>query len=150
MEKIIIYTDGACKGNPGPGGWGVLILLENEQIELSGGSKETTNNQMELTAVIKALNFFEKKIKVDLYTDSKYVVDAVEKKWVFKWKKTKFKGKKNSDLWSMFLEIYDTQKIKFFWIKGHNNHPQNERCDHLAFEASKSKKLDIDHEYEKE
>ena len=150
MEKIIIYTDGACKGNPGPGGWGVLILLENEQIELSGGSKETTNNQMELTAVIKALNFFEKKIKVDLYTDSKYVVDAVEKKWVFKWKKTKFKGKKNSDLWSMFLEIYDTQKIKFFWIKGHNNHPQNERCDYLAFEASKSKKLDIDHEYEKE
>ena len=77
MEKIIIYTDGACKGNPGPGGWGVLILLENEQIELSGGSKETTNNQMELTAVIKALNFFEKKIKVDLYTDSKYVMDGI-------------------------------------------------------------------------
>ena len=74
----------------------------------------------------------------------------MEKKWVFKWKKTKFKGKKNSDLWSIFLEIYDTQKIKFFWIKGHNNHPQNERCDHLAFEASKSKKLEIDHQYEKE
>ena len=106
---------------------------------------------MELLAVIEALKKLTvKNLKVHIYTDSKYVVDAVEKKWFFKWKKTKFKGKKNSDLCSMCLEIYDTQKIKFFWIKGHNNHPQNERCDHLAFEASKSKKLEIDHEYEKE
>ena len=89
-------------------------------------------------------------IRDSIYTDSKYVVDAVEKKWVFNWEKKDFKGKKNSDLWKSFLGIYPTQKIKFFWIKGHNNHPQNERCDHLAFEASKSKNLDIDYEYEKE
>ena len=149
--KINIYTDGAAKGNPGPGGYGVVLMAGKHYKELSAGYRLTTNNRMELLAVIEALKKLTvKNLKVHIYTDSKYVVDAVEKKWVFKWKKTKFKGKKNSDLWSMFLEIYDTQKIKFFWIKGHNNHPQNERCDHLAFEASKSKKLEIDHEYEKE
>ena len=109
MEKIIIYTDGACKGNPGPGGWGVLILLENEQIELSGGSKETTNNQMELTAVIKALNFFEKKIKVDLYTDSKYVMDGITdyiKKWKINgWQTANKKPVKNMNLWKILDEL---------------------------------------------
>ena len=106
---------------------------------------------MELLAVIEAIKKLTiKNLKVYIYTDSKYVVDAVEKKWVFNWEKKDFKGKKNSDLWKSFLGIYQTQKIKFFWIKGHNNHPQNERCDHLAFEASKLKNLDIDHEYEKE
>ena len=106
---------------------------------------------MELLAVIEAIKKLTiKNLKVYIYTDSKYVVDAVEKKWVFNWEKKDFKGKKNSDLWKSFLGIYQTQKIKFFWIKGHNNHPQNERCDHLAFEASKSKNLNIDHEYEKE
>ena len=116
-----------------------------------GNSSEKEVSMHTGLAVIEAIKKLTiKNLKVHIYTDSKYVVDAVEKKWVFNWETKGFKGKKNSDLWKSFLKIYPTQKIKFFWVKGHNNHPQNERCDHLAFEASKSKNLDIDHEYEKE
>ena len=136
MEKIIIYTDGACKGNPGPGGWGVLILLENEQIELSGGSKETTNNQMELTAVIKALNFFEKKIKVDLYTDSKYVMDGITdyiKKWKINgWQTANKKPVKNMNLWKILDELNNLHDINWNWVKGHSGNPENEKGDALA------------------
>ena len=136
MEKIIIYTDGACKGNPGPGGWGVLILLENEQIELSGGSKETTNNQMELTAVIKALNFFEKKIKVDLYTDSKYVMDGITdyiKKWKINgWQTANKKPVKNMNLWKILDELNNLHDINWNWVKGHDGNPENEKADALA------------------
>ena len=136
MEKIIIYTDGACKGNPGPGGWGVLILLENEQIELSGGSKETTNNQMELTAVIKALNFFEKKIKVDLYTDSKYVMDGITdyiKKWKINgWQTANKKPVKNMNLWKILDELNNLHDINWNWVKGHSGIPENEKADALA------------------
>ena len=136
MEKIIIYTDGACKGNPGPGGWGVLILLENEQIELSGGSKETTNNQMELTAVIKALNFFEKKIKVDLYTDSKYVMDGITdyiKKWKINgWQTANKKPVKNMNLWKILDELNNLHDINWNWVKGHAGHEKNEIADALA------------------
>ena len=136
MEKIIIYTDGACKGNPGPGGWGVLILLENEQIELSGGSKETTNNQMELTAVIKALNFFEKKIKVDLYTDSKYVMDGITdyiKKWKINgWQTANKKPVKNMNLWKTLDELNNLHDINWNWVKGHSGNPENEKADALA------------------
>ena len=136
MEKIIIYTDGACKGNPGPGGWGVLILLENEQIELSGGSKETTNNQMELTAVIKALNFFEKKIKVDLYTDSKYVMDGITdyiKKWKINgWQTANKKPVKNMNLWKILDELNHLHDINWNWVKGHSGNPENEKADALA------------------
>ena len=136
MEKIIIYTDGACKGNPGPGGWGVLILLENEQIELSGGSKETTNNQMELTAVIKALNFFEKKIKVDLYTDSKYVMDGITdyiKKWKINgWQTANKKPVKNMNLWKILDELNNLHDINWIWVKGHSGNPENEKADALA------------------
>lgn len=136
MEKIIIYTDGACKGNPGPGGWGVLILLENEQIELSGGSKETTNNQMELTAVIKALNFFEKKIKVDLYTDSKYVMDGITdyiKKWKINgWQTANKKTVKNMNLWKILDELNNLHDINWNWVKGHSGNPENEKADALA------------------
>ncbi|MEC7787500.1 MAG: ribonuclease HI [Pseudomonadota bacterium] len=136
MEKIIIYTDGACKGNPGPGGWGVLILLENEQIELSGGSKETTNNQMELTAVIKALNFFEKKIKVDLYTDSKYVMDGITdyiKKWKINgWQTANKKPVKNMNLWKILDELNNLHDINWNWVKGHSGNPENEKADALA------------------
>ena len=136
MEKIIIYTDGACKGNPGPGGWGVLILLENEQIELSGGSKETTNNQMELTAVIKALNFFEKKIKVDLYTDSKYVMDGITdyiKKWKINgWQTASKKPVKNMNLWKILDELNNLHDINWNWVKGHSGNPENEKADALA------------------
>ena len=136
MEKIIIYTDGACRGNPGPGGWGVLILLENEQIELSGGSKETTNNQMELTAVIKALNFFEKKIKVDLYTDSKYVMDGITdyiKKWKINgWQTANKKPVKNMNLWKILDELNNLHDINWNWVKGHSGNPENEKADALA------------------
>ena len=136
MEKIVIYTDGACKGNPGPGGWGVLILLENEQIELSGGSKETTNNQMELTAVIKALNFFEKKIKVDLYTDSKYVMDGITdyiKKWKTNgWQTANKKPVKNMNLWKILDELNNLHDINWNWVKGHSGNPENEKADALA------------------
>ena len=136
MEKIIIYTDGACKGNPGPGGWGVLILLENEQIELSGGSKETTNNQMELTAVIKALNFFEKKIKVDLYTDSKYVIDGITdyiKKWKINgWQTANKKPVKNMNLWKILDGLNNLHDINWNWVKGHSGNPENEKADALA------------------
>ena len=136
MEKIIIYTDGACKGNPGPGGWGVLILLENEQIALSGGSKETTNNQMELTAVIKALNFFEKKIKVDLYTDSKYVMDGITdyiKKWKINgWQTANKKPVKNMNLWKILDELNNLHDINWNWVKGHSGNPENEKADALA------------------
>ena len=136
MEKIIIYTDGACKGNPGPGGWGVLILLENEQIELSGGSKETTNNQMELTAVIKALDFFEKKIKVDLYTDSKYVMDGITdyiKKWKINgWQTANKKPVKNMNLWKILDELNNLHDINWNWVKGHSGNPENEKADALA------------------
>ena len=136
MEKIVIYTDGACKGNPGPGGWGVLILLENEQIELSGGSKETTNNQMELTAVIKALDFFEKKIKVDLYTDSKYVMDGITdyvKKWKINgWQTANKKPVKNMNLWKILDELNNLHDINWNWVKGHSGNPENEKADALA------------------
>ena len=142
MEKIIIYTDGACKGNPGPGGWGVLILLENEQIELSGGSKETTNNQMELTAVINALNFFEKKIKVDLYTDSKYVMDGITdyiKKWKINgWQTANKKPVKNMNLWKILDELNNLHDINWNWVKGHANNVENELCDKLAVAAAEA------------
>ena len=136
MKKIRIYTDGACKGNPGIGGWGVLILLENEQIELSGGSKETTNNQMELTAVIKALNFFDKKIDLDLYTDSKYVMDGITdyiKKWKINGGQTANKKPvKNISLWKELDELNNFHEIKWNWVRGHSGNPENEKADALA------------------
>ena len=136
MKKIRIYTDGACKGNPGIGGWGVLIILENEQIELSGGSKETTNNQMELTAVIKALNFFEKKIKVELYTESKYVMDGITdyiKKWKINgWQTANKKPVKNMNLWKILDELNNLHDINWNWVKGHSGNPENEKADALA------------------
>ncbi len=150
-NTINIYTDGSSRGNPGPGGYGIVMEhLQTGYIkEFSQGFKKTTNNRMELMAVIEAL----KKIKktdsnVVVYTDSKYVSDSVEKKWVFKWKNNNFKNKKNIDLWTEFLNIYPNYTMKFIWIKGHNNHPQNERCDYLAVEASKKSNLMIDEDYE--
>tara|TARA_B100000768_G_scaffold181933_1_gene207528 strand:- start:2776 stop:3255 length:480 start_codon:yes stop_codon:yes gene_type:complete len=150
-NTINIYTDGSSRGNPGPGGYGIVMEhLQTGYIkEFSQGFKKTTNNRMELMAVIEAL----KKIKktdsnIVVYTDSKYVSDSVEKKWVFKWKNNNFKNKKNIDLWTEFLNIYPNYTMKFIWIKGHNNHPQNERCDYLAVEASKKSNLMIDEDYE--
>ncbi len=149
---VIIYTDGSSRGNPGPGGYGIIMedCKSGFVKEYSKGFRYTTNNRMELLAVIDALKMLKKnKLKVLIYTDSKYVVDSVEKKWVFKWKTTNFKNKKNVDLWLDFLKLFDKNTIKFNWIKGHNNHPQNEKCDKLAFDASKSKSSSPDLEYEK-
>jgi ribonuclease HI len=151
-NDVIIYTDGSSRGNPGPGGYGIIMedCKSGFVKEYSKGFRYTTNNRMELLAVIDALKMLKKNnLKILIYTDSKYVVDSVEKKWVFKWKTTNFKNKKNVDLWLDFLKLFEKNTIKFNWIKGHNNHPQNEKCDKLAFDASKSKNSSLDLEYEK-
>ncbi len=147
--NIIIYTDGAARGNPGPGGYGIVLKSGKYRKELSAGFRNTTNNRMELLAVIVALE----KLKlansmVEIYTDSKYVADAVEKGWVFDWERIQFKKKKNPDLWIRFLKIYRKHQVKFHWVKGHANIPENERCDQLAVEASKKNNLLIDKGYE--
>lgn len=148
MNNIIMYTDGAARGNPGPGGYGTLLQLGSYKKEFSGGFKLTTNNRMELLAVIIGLEALKKpKTIITIYSDSKYVVDSVEKKWVFNWVKNRFKGKKNADLWKRFLLVYPKHEVKFVWVKGHANIPGNERCDTLAVEASFEKNLDDDKGY---
>ena len=149
---IIVYTDGSSRGNPGPGGYGIVMqeFGTTYHKEFSEGYRKTTNNRMELLAVIVALEKIKKENQlVHVYTDSRYVSDSVEKKWVYNWKKKGFKNKKNSDLWSRFLKIYSKHKVKFFWIKGNNNNKVNERCDFLAVQASKRQKLIEDLNYEK-
>ena len=149
MSKIIIYTDGAARGNPGPGGYGIVMKSGQHRKELSGGFRKTTNNRMELLAVIVALETLKfEKSEVEVYTDSKYVSDAVEKGWLFDWEKKQFKKKKNPDLWIRFLKVYRKHNVKFHWVKGHANIPENERCDQLAVEASKKSVLLIDDIYE--
>ena len=153
IHQVHIYTDGAAKGNPGNGGYGVVMELvgSNYKKEFYEGFKYTTNNRMELLAVIVGLEKITKpNMKVLVISDSKYVVDAVEKKWVFGWEKKGFKDKKNPDLWMRFLKIYRQHQVDFKWIKGHNNHPQNERCDELAVMASGLPNLSVDAFYEKE
>ena len=149
--KITIYTDGAARGNPGPGGYGIVLISEQHRKELSQGYKLTTNNRMELLAVIIALEALKvPDSEVTIYTDSKYVADAVEKGWVFQWVKKRFKNKKNPDLWLRFLEIYKKHKVNFFWVKGHADNPLNERCDQLAVEASLEPNLLEDKGYKPE
>lgn len=148
---IIIYTDGSSRGNPGPGGYGIVMQKNGTNYikEFSEGYRKTTNNRMELLAVIVALEKLKKlKQKVHVYTDSKYVSESVEKKWIIKWEKKGFKNKKNPDLWVRFLKTFRKHDVRFFWVKGHNNNPTNERCDELAFNASLKEKLLIDIEYE--
>lgn len=152
-HQVHIYTDGAAKGNPGPGGYGVVMELvgTNYRKEFYEGFRLTTNNRMELLAVIVGLEKLKNpNMKVLVVSDSKYVVDAVEKRWVFGWEKIGFKGKKNPDLWMRFLKIYRKHQVDFKWVKGHNNHPQNERCDELAVMASLQKKIAVDAFYENE
>lgn len=143
-KSVYLYTDGSSLGNPGPGGYGIILEWAGMQYkkEFAQGYKRTTNNRMELLAVIIGLEKLKKSpLEIVVYSDSKYVVDAVEKKWVFNWEKKNFKDKKNSDLWIRFLKLYRNHKVHFQWIKGHNKHPQNERCDQLAVQAAKSKNL---------
>ncbi len=137
MKKIEIFTDGACSGNPGPGGWGAILRYKTNEKELSGGEKETTNNRMELTAVISALKVLKEPCEVTLTTDSKYVCDAVLQNWVYSWqangwKKSNKKPALNVDLWEQLLELLEIHKVQFVWVKGHDGHPENERCDKLA------------------
>ncbi|HAQ21172.1 MAG TPA: ribonuclease HI [Prolixibacteraceae bacterium] len=134
---IVIYTDGAARGNPGPGGYGVVLLAGQFRKELSDGFELTTNNRMELMAVIAGLEALKiENSPVTIYSDSKYVVDAVEKGWIWNWIKIRFKGKKNEDLWMRFMKIYEKHQVNLFWIKGHDNIQENERCDELAVAAS--------------
>lgn len=143
--NITIYTDGAARGNPGPGGYGAVLMSGQFRKELSGGFEMTTNNRMELLAVIVALEALKiENSQVTIYSDSKYVVDAVEKGWIWNWVKIRFKGKKNEDLWLRFLKIYQKHKVKFVWVKGHADIPENERCDQLAVEASLQPRLPKD------
>ena len=147
---VTIYTDGAAKGNPGKGGYGVVLLSGKHRKEISQGFKLTTNNRMELLAVIIGLESLKKGGEtVIIYSDSKYVVDAVEKKWVFSWEKKNFNKKKNPDLWIRFLKIYRQHRVTFKWVKGHSNNIENNRCDLLAVEASEGAKLEKDDWYER-
>lgn len=147
--KITIYTDGAAKGNPGKGGYGIVLLSGKHRKELSEGFRLTTNNRMELLAVIVALESIKKAgEEVVVYSDSKYVVDAVEKKWLFSWERINFKKKKNPDLWVRFLKIFRVHKVSFIWVKGHANNKENERCDTLAVEAAEKTSLQTDFWYE--
>ncbi len=152
-HRISIYTDGAASGNPGPGGYGVVLISPEAKLrkELSQGFKCTTNNRMELLAVIVALEALKyDNCDVTLYTDSKYVADAVEKGWIFEWEKKRFKKKKNPDLWNRFLKVYRKHNVNFVWIKGHAENKENIRCDKLAVEATKKKNLIADEGYDKE
>ena len=152
-HQVQIFTDGAAKGNPGPGGYGVVMEWVGKPYkkEFYEGFRHTTNNRMELLALIVGLEKLKNPNTTVLVTsDSKYVVDAVQKNWVFQWEKKGFAGKKNPDLWMRFLKIYRKHQVEFHWIKGHNNHPQNERCDELAVMASQLDELSVDSFYEKE
>ena len=147
--SVIIYTDGSAKGNPGNGGYGVVMISGSHRKEISVGFALTTNNRMELLSVIVGLESLKKeKTLVTIYSDSKYVVDSVEKKWVFGWEKKNFGKKKNPDLWIRFLKIYRKQNVKFVWIKGHANIKENERCDELAVNAAEGSNLKKDVWYE--
>ena len=146
---ILLYTDGAAKGNPGPGGFGTILKYGEREKELSGGFRMTTNNRMELLAVIVGLEAIKKPgWNVKVVSDSKYVVDAVTKGWLRDWVKKDFKGKKNRDLWERYLTASDAHQVTFQWVKGHAGHPENERCDQLAVTAAEGSNLKVDKAFE--
>ncbi len=146
---LTIYTDGAARNNPGPGGYGAILFWGDKKKELSAGYRLTTNNRMELLAVIAALEALNREdLSINIYSDSKYVVEAVEKRWVFGWQQKGFKGKKNPDLWQKYLALHRKHTIKFIWVKGHANNPYNNRCDELATQAADGKNLLVDEWYE--
>ena len=147
--KIVMYTDGAAKGNPGRGGYGTVLMYGEHRKELSEGFRKTTNNRMELLAVIKGREALKKNdLEVLIYSDSKYVVDSVEKGWIWNWQKKGFKDKKNVDLWRQFIPLYKRQRIRFQWVKGHAGIPENERCDQLAVASAEGFDLKVDVAYE--
>ena len=149
MPKVTVYTDGGASGNPGPGGYGIVLLSGEHRKEMSGGFRLTTNNRMELLAVIIALETLKfGGTDVTIYSDSKYVVDAVTKGWVFGWEKKGFAKKKNPDLWKRFLKIYPKHKVEFVWVKGHAGNELNEVADRLAVSAYIEGDLEVDKVYE--
>ena len=149
MDAFIeIYTDGAAKGNPGPGGYGIVLKYKNFRKEISGGFNHTTNNRMELLAVIIGLeSITQKDLLVKIYSDSKYVIDSMNLKWVFRWQKNGFKNKANPDLWQRLLKCYNIKKHELIWVKGHADNIENNRCDELAVQISKKNNLPIDEGY---
>jgi ribonuclease HI len=151
-HQLIIYTDGAARGNPGPGGYGVILMWGDKQKEIAAGYRLTTNNRMELMAVIAALESLTKKnIALTIYTDSQYIVNSIQKKWLDNWIRTDFKGgKKNKDLWLRFYKLSRDFDIKFVWVRGHADNPFNNRCDELATSAADGNNLLVDEGYEKE
>ena len=153
MKTVTLYTDGACSGNPGPGGWGAILEYAGTEKELSGGEAETTNNRMELTGVITALGALKEPCIVELYSDSKYVIDALQKGWVYGWKKKGWiksdkKPALNVDLWEKLLPLVEKHEVRYHWVKGHAENEKNNRCDQLAVEAAAGKNLLIDTVYE--
>lgn len=153
LPTVTVYTDGSALGNPGPGGWGAILEHPKKDKELSGGFARTTNNRMELLAAIKALEALTTKANVDLYTDSKYLCDAVNKNWIRGWVKNGWKTSakkpvKNQDLWTRLIPLLARHEVRFHWVKGHNGHPENERCDVLAKEAASGNDLAVDEGYE--
>ena len=151
-QPVQMYTDGAARGNPGPGGYGVILMSGKHHKELSQGYRRTTNNRMELMAVIAGLQALKKEgMNVTVFTDSQYVAKAIQEGWLKNWIATQFKGgKKNKDLWMRYLEISKLHKIKFTWVRGHNGNPENERCDRLAVQAANSFNLLVDENYERQ
>jgi len=142
MSQLTIYTDGSARGNPGPGGYGAVLHWGNTIKEISQGYKHTTNNRMELMAAIAALQLLKRdNLDITIYSDSAYVVNTVEKGWLFNWAKTGYKGKKNADLWAQFLELYKKNRIRFVWVKGHADNKWNNRCDILATTAADGRNL---------
>ena len=155
LKEIVIYTDGACSGNPGPGGYGCVLRYNKNRRELSGGFCKTTNNRMEIFAALKALDTLKYPCKVKLYSDSKYLVNAIEKGWAKRWKaqnwmRTRTERAKNHDLWKKMLSLCDIHQIEFIWVKGHASNEENNRCDELAVEACSKPDLPIDTGYEEE
>lgn len=140
-KQVQLYTDGACSGNPGPGGWGVILKYKGVEKELSGGEAQTTNNRMELTAVISGLEALKEPCQVELYSDSKYIIDAIQQRWVYKWAANNWMRNKkepalNPDLWQRLLQQLERHQVTLHWVKGHAGHPENERCDALAVAAA--------------
>ena len=155
LKEIIIYTDGACSGNPGPGGYGCVLRYDKNRRELSGGFRKTTNNRMEIIAAVKGLESLKYPCRVKLYSDSKYLVNAIEKGWAKRWKannwmRTKTEQAKNPDLWEKMLNLCEIHQMKFIWVKGHASNEENNRCDELAVEATTGSELPIDAGYEDE
>ena len=152
-KHVTIYTDGACIGNPGPGGYAVVLIHGENRCEFSGGFRHTTNNRMELMGPIKALDPLNQCCRVTLYSDSKYVVDGINKGWARRWRDNDWMRNKrqqavNADLWGTLLDLYDKHEVEFRWVRGHANNPDNERCDQLANQAASRKDLPMDKGYE--